>query len=183
MGAPAKTLDERLRRLHGLASDVLLPLGVAPLPDKPMLQPAATGPFDWVIMRLQDDPLYLKGHLGIPKRQQALLRDLDRRGVVFDELLIAHEIPKGSATEKDVHSGKALIAILTSFPPAPGPGVKALTGLLHGLAAATKTAAVVGAGALTTLGTFADPVLLGAMTADGTRAAGTLAGLFCITRW
>ena len=183
----------RLGDLRDSAGDLIEPLGIAPLPDKPLLltQPAST-PFDWVVLRLATDPLFKRGELDIPRQQRRRLRELNGRGVVFDELLIAHEVPKKAiASPETLDDPIALDRVLR--PPGLEPdraSGRALRGFLDlavrgsvALAAGAAVVAVGGVAVASATLAAADPVLIGAVTADGGTAGGTPAALFVLARW
>ncbi len=78
---------------------------MAELPVTPQVFPQVPGaPHDWLLLRLREDPAFLDGALAIPPAKRRVLRDLDRRGVKFDELFIAHEITK-IGSDGNLHPG------------------------------------------------------------------------------
>lgn len=176
----------RIAELRQQAGDVLTPLGVAEMPETPQVfvtDPCA--PFDWLLLRLDEDPAYKRGELAIPTAQRAVLRDLDRRGVRFDELLVAHEVRKGAAGQlaamghklPDTYFAPAAQPLMPS-----APALKALTALIDGLAVGGK---ILGAAALSPLllAAVADPILIGAVVAGEEPTGRTLAAFFEIIRW
>jgi len=173
------SLTTRVLALSNLAGAELRPVGIAPLPAKAMTfaQPAGS-PWDWLILRLECDPLFASGELEIPKAQRAKLRRLDAIGVTFDELLIAHEVTKGRANSAKLEGSAELKALLSS---GPSPEIRRLDNLARLVTTASRVAASAPLAALAAVA--ADPVLIGALTVDGTPSPGTLAAFFEIARW
>jgi hypothetical protein len=159
---------------------------VAPLPKEPVLiRQVHSAPFDWVLLRLEEDPRYRRKELNIPRSQRRRLARLDRLGVVFDELLIAHEVPKEVAAKTDSAGNVDVEAALPPLPPAPKSRSQSAlemwfktVGIGAGVVLAAPLALLAAPLAL-----FADPVLLGAVTSDGSRVPGTPAAFFMIARW
>jgi len=186
MGAVATRPAEAVARLRALAGDRVAPLGVAALPTGPVLlrQPPAAA-FDWVVLPLEDDPLYRAGQLAIPRAQRRHLARLDRDGVTFDELLIGHEVPK--ALTAKLAAGGPVKPEEVIVPTPSRSAEAALAALDTGVRAGGLALAAVALAPLALLALpaalVADPVLLGAITADGTRKAGTPAALFLLARW
>ena len=184
MGGSAQA---RILELRGRAGELLTPLGVAEVPRTPQVfaQPPGT-PYDWLVLRLGDDPAFMEGALAIPRAQRRALRELDRRGVVFDELLIAHEIPRSASPGQRYPSAgqvRELLAppgdALRPGPAAPAlPALKALSALADGLLAAGTAVREVAA----PLFSAADPVLVGAIIASPRRDR-PVAAFFEVARW
>lgn len=102
----------RVTDLEQIAGGLVTPLGIAEIPDKPVyLTRPETEAWDWVVLRLNDDPVFAAGELAIPRPIRARLRDLERRGAHFDELLIAHEVPRGTDAAADGKPGWELDAV------------------------------------------------------------------------
>ncbi len=183
MGSSTKApLSERVVTLGQLAGEDLRLLGMAPLPDEPVLLEAPAGRWDLVLMRLADDPQYVAGQLGIPARQQAFLRSLDKRGVVFDELLIAHEVPRGAVKAPlTKSSGRDVVARQSTRHVV---DLQATVGriLTVGKLAAIGTLALA-AVPLAVLSLDSDPILIGALTQGGSLQPGTPAVYFEVIRW
>ena len=188
MGSPAlkdsapTEIVARLNDLERRAGHLLRPIGVAPLPFGPVLLPGGQGaPFDWVMMRLLDDPLFQAGELQVPVDARRQLRRVERAGVVFDDLLIGHEVPPKSFGAK-IDPARLLETLRTT--PAPTPDVPAgVRALKLGLRASKALGSAAAMAVAAPLGALADPVLLGAITATGNTEPGTPAALFLITRW
>lgn len=191
-----RPLDEvaaRLEDIRDRAGDLLEPLGIASLPAQPLLlrQPR-TADFDWVVLPLLDDPLFKRGELDIPPQERRRLRLLEERGVEFDELLIAHEVPKRAIAAPE-HLTDPVLLEKVLRPPGLKPDRRSGRVLRRFLeiGALGSGAAVAGAALITVGGVAvaaatlvaADPVLIGAITPDGTAAPGTPAALFVLARW
>jgi hypothetical protein len=94
-------------RLEGRASTLVLQaeragspityLGFGTMPEQPRLYPGTKT--DWLLMRMDDDPLVQAGRFPIPREQRRHLERLTRSGIEMDELLVAHEVPE-SVTRK-----------------------------------------------------------------------------------
>jgi len=161
-------------------------MGVALLTHQPLLfHGAPASPFDWVVMPLTDDRSFTRGELGMPRTQRDKLTRLSSAGVSFDIYLIAHEIRKGHELG-ETPSLKDLQHILDvpideKFEKV-NQAVKTLSAVAFGVAVGTlviAAAPVLGLAALAN----PDPVLIGAMTADGSVTEGTLSVFFEIVRW
>lgn len=177
---------QRVDELRQKADGYLTPLGVAEMPKCPQLFPQSPGaPYDWLVMRVADDPAYQRGELAIPPAERRVLRELDRLGVVFDEFLIVHEVPKPHLGEHANPSPKLPSGLKTprgeQAPPA-APALKALSALIDGFLAGGK---VLGAVALSPLllAAAADPVLIGAVIADVPHDGPPVAAFFELVRW
>ena len=51
---------------------------------------------DWVLLRIEDDPLYKRGDFPMPRTVRRRLRRLSNAGVEMDRLLVAHEVPRAT---------------------------------------------------------------------------------------
>lgn len=74
-------------------------LGVAPLINQPIwIEGDGQNP-PWVMMRMEDDPVYQKynGEYPIPEENLKEWKEIEKAGFVFPEVLVAHSLPKGSA--------------------------------------------------------------------------------------
>lgn len=177
-------LSTRVLHLADLAGDDLKPLGIAALPDRPVVMSSPTAKWDLVLLRLVDDPMFERGQLGIPRRQREHLRVLDKRGVSFDDLLIAHEVPKASlAASPEIQSARAAVERESTR------HADDLAATVGGISKVGRGVAI-GALTLTALPlallapfTLADPILIGALTTDGSPTPGALAAYFEIIRW
>jgi hypothetical protein len=173
-------VEARIGELQRLAGDVITPLGVAPLPEGAAVFPQpADAEWDWVVLRLVDDPLYQRGELAMPNAVRQQLTRLDNAGVAFDDLLIAHEVLKGQLAARALKPDEVSKAILTT-PQPPTRGRRAFSAVLNGLKLA-GTAALTAPLALA--GSFADPVLIGVITSTGSLKPGTPAAYFLVARW
>lgn len=72
------------------------PIGAGPFDPTPRLYTGDQHRTQWTITRAGQDPLVQRGEMLIPKQQLRNLRRLDRHGIEFTELLIAHELPPNS---------------------------------------------------------------------------------------
>jgi hypothetical protein len=174
------TIDERVQELRRRSDEQIFPLGVAPIPPGPSLfEQPKSGAWDWLVLRLMEDPLYLQGELNIPQDVQRRLVALDKAGVEFDDLWIAHEVPKGSqlGPAKSKDGLKQMLA-----PQRTSPQAQRLKGLFNVLAAGAVAAVTLPMFALASVAN-ADPVLLGVLTSTGSTEPGTLAAYFFIARW
>jgi hypothetical protein len=177
------TAIARVAQLRARAGDLLTPLGLAEMPDTPQVFPQPPhAPHDWLVLRLAEDPAYQVGELAIPPPQRRMLRELDRRGVVFDELFIAHEIAKAGLHGSLKPSAKELSDLLSpaSADKPRSPALKALSVLTEAFIVGGK---VLGAAAVSPLLlAAADPVLIGAVVAGG-QCARPVAAFFEVVRW
>lgn len=171
-----------IERLESLASEVIAPVGVARLPAAPTLlrQPSAR-PFDWLVLRVEDDPLYKSGQLAMPRTERQKLRWLARQGVTFDEFLVGHEVPR-ELTAK-LADGAAIRADDLIKPTPSRSSETAVKVLEAGFRCGRIALGAALAVPATALAALADPVLLGAVTSDGSRLPGTPAALFLLARW
>lgn len=178
------TAVARIAELRAKAGELVRPLGVAEPPSTPQVLPQPSdAPYDWLVLRLSEDPAYQAGELAIPSPQRRVLRELDRRGVVFDELFIAHEIAKaGPRGSRKLGAGEVSKLLSPPFADAPcAPALKALSALTEGFIAGGK---ILGAASISPLllAAVADPVLIGAIAASG-RSARPVAAFFEVVRW
>lgn len=65
------------------------------VPTRPRLY-RGTGMTDWVLLRMEDDPLYRAGDFPIPRAVHRNLRRLRSGGVEMDDVLVAHEVPRST---------------------------------------------------------------------------------------
>ena len=162
------------------------------------------GGTDWVVLDARIDPHLAAGMLAIPRRARRHLVRIDQTGVDFDALLVGHELPAGSVAPYDgkgpavLHGQKGPPALaspkeLTEIIGAPPPDRTAL----RTVAAADKAiktigrvAGQTGAGAQRLLSGAADlfsggldPVVFGAVAADGPPQPGELVALFYLVHW
>lgn len=173
-------LEVRIQDLHARSGTQLCPLGVAPLPKGPvMFTMAPPAEWDWAVLRLEEDPLYHRGELAMPREVRQKLARLDDAGVRFDDLLIAHEVPKADTLTTRGEEKPIMELVLTSRP-APSRQVLALEKFFTAIVSGASKFATVSASALET---FSDPVLIGVLTGEGTAQPGTLAVYFEIARW
>lgn len=52
-------------------------------------------PLDWAVFPIEQDPSYLLGEMHVPAKVVTKLQTLERRGVEFDSLWLAHELLPG----------------------------------------------------------------------------------------
>jgi hypothetical protein len=173
-------MEARVSCLQKLAGRVLVPIGVAPLPDGPTLFAIPGSRWDWLILRLEDDPLFKRGELAIPPVQRSVLYSLDKAGVVFDELLIAHEVPRGSLKGGWDLPKPDVDEVLLEVSAAP---VRRLEGWVKAMALCTNAIAALPLVVVAAVADAADPVLIGAITKGGMRNPGVLAAYFEVIRW
>ncbi len=158
----------RVAGLRARAGELLTRLGLAEMPDTPQVFPQP--PHDWLVLRLSEDPAYHIGELAIPPAHRRVLRELDRRIVVFDELFIAHEIAKAGLHGSLKPSAKEISEPL-SPPSAETPRTPALTPLSVLTRAFIVGGKLLCAAAVSPLlAPAADPVLIGAVIASGQSA-------------
>src|SRR5690606_4246686 len=87
----------RVAELQRDAGHLIAPIGVAAIPAKPAYFPRPEHEeWDWIVLDLEDDPVYQAGELAIPKAVRTHLAEIERAGAKFDRMLIAHEVPRGS---------------------------------------------------------------------------------------
>lgn len=184
------SISARISALHARAGDQVQPMGAAPLPNGPQYFPQSAGtPWDWVVLRLVDDPRYVAGQLDMPRPVKKDLLHLADAGVEFDDLLIAHEVTKGA-----ISSPKPTLAEVSKAINATPPRRHAVHEQLHSTLTAVLTGLKYGAGGLAAaplaglaplglLGVLADPALIGVLTCDGTPTPGQDAAYFLIARW
>lgn len=180
--------EARIDDLQKRAGGLITPLGVAPLPAGVEL--VRTGPhqtYDWVFCLLENDPTYQQGQLVIPGDVRRRLRELDGRGVYFDALVIGHEVDKGQARAALDQYSRMKLLVGTTHTLSPPKSVLWTNAAIRGLAAAARAVgtATVGIAAAAAAAGFlvADPVLLGAITVDGTATANTPSALFHLASW
>jgi hypothetical protein len=172
--------EDRIVYLQKVAGQVLVPIGVAPLSDGPTLFAVPGSKWDWLVLRLEDDPLFKRGELAIPPRQRSVLCSLDKAGVTFDELLIAHEVPRGSLKSGSDLPKPDVEEVLLEVSAAP---VRRLEGLVKAMALCTKAITALPLVVVAAVADAADPVLIGAITKGGMRNPGVLAAYFEVIRW
>jgi len=200
-------LDRRAVRLVEKAEGVGAPItyvGVGKVLERPRLYPGT--PTDWVLMRLEDDPLYQQGRFPIPREQRQHLSRLATGGVEMDELLVAHEVPEaavcraapGLARTGPQEISTELLATLVEHPGpadstrrftaragkvAEGTG-KIAKGAARGAGQVLKGAAIAGgvvaASPLLLAAALLDPVVFGVRRVPGRR---DLAQIFELVRW
>lgn len=183
----------RVLELRRLAGNDLTPLGVAePLTAPRVFRGGPDATWDWVILPIDDDPLFKHATLGVPEPVRDKLLRLHKLGVDFDSYIIGHEVPKGSLPDKpsptDVHT--VLVTLAKKAAGAHVAPVDATIGVLSAVlkAAVVGTVAAIGAGAALiaegALAGLADPVLIGALHLNPTDAdKGRLCAYFEIARW
>lgn len=166
MSAYAPNALMRVKELERAAGELVTPLGIAELPNKPVyLARPETEAWDWIVLRLADDPVFRAGELAIPRDVRRHLAELERRGATFDELLVAHEVPRGSALAAKSATGWEL-DLLTSVSKA---RVERATNRLD------RALGVLAGAARATAGSFAsgigsDPVLIGTIRISDDKA-------------
>ena len=179
---------DRIAALRSKASDELTPLGVVPFPDGPMHFPGApTSSYDWVLTRLHDDPLFHRRELALPPAVKTKLVRLDRVGVHFDDLLIAHEVNRGSVTSSRPKPAEISEAILKA-PTEPSRASRILDGTARGIALGAAGLAVAAASpfalvAAALAAALPDPILIGVIAIGGVPRAGEPVAVFEIARW
>ncbi len=168
MGKP--TALERVTELERIAGGLVHPLGVAELPDKPVYLPRPEPEtWDWIVLRLRDDPVFAAGELGIPRGIRRHLADLERRGARFDELLIAHEVPRGSVLTAGGRPGwehDLLTKVSKARVARSADRIDAALGTVGSVLVGAVAVAARAASALAD-GIGSDPVLIGAIRIDG----------------
>lgn len=185
MGTTVKdSLSNRVLELGRIAGRDLTVLGAATLPDGPVVLSAPTARWDLALMRLADDPMFERGQLDIPVRQRARLLELDKRGITFDELLIAHEVPKNvlSPTPGKQAARDAVARQSAKYIDELGATIGTVAAVGRAAAIGALVVAALPLAALTPL-VLADPILIGVLTEGHSRASGTLAVYFEIIRW
>ncbi|MBC7264769.1 MAG: hypothetical protein H5T64_10520 [Chloroflexi bacterium] len=153
---------------------------------------------DWVLVNLAEDPLFHdRDGFPVPKRILRHLRAMQKAGVEFDALYVAHEVEKGRIRE-----GGVTAEVLMPSTPKPvarlsgwlGTAARVTWGLAAApLAASAVVSAAVAAGAvavapaLMALGAACltlDPILLGAVVAPGRPVEeGETAYWFYLAHW
>ena len=171
-------------------------MGVAPIPDKPVVSTFETGN-DWIVIDAVRDPHVCEGTLAVPRVIQRKLGRIDRSGTKFERLFVAHELPRGSVEEITKSSGavdigKAKAAI---GQPSTDPRVQTVA---EGVAAVTKKmakAALIATVATAVLpvsplalaalasGSGLDPAILGVVSTTGKAETGELGVFFLLASW
>jgi hypothetical protein len=121
--------------------------------------------FDWAFMPVDNDPLNVDG-LPIPGDSKHKLEKVYRSGVRPDELLIAHEVEKGSVRPGQTLSCEDLMPGYSKAVKRQWPVVQAFSFALAGGALRVQEATVA-----------RDPILFGAFR------HGRLLDLYCLTKW
>lgn len=178
----ASTLLDRFEELRRTASGMIRPLGIARLQHEPKLFPQQRGKFDWLILRIEDDPLFEDGALSIPAAQLRKLEQLEAK-VEFDGLLIAHEIRKGIIdSSKPMSSSEAATALRLQADLPFLTADKAVRRIQESAALLARTAFSAMLSPILALAS-ADPVLIGYLSEDGTSKQNTRAIYFELARW
>lgn len=167
-------------------------LGPGFVPDRPRLYPAAAS--DWVLTPLEDDPLHRNGRFPIPAKARRHLGRLHRARISFDDVLVAHEIPKdlapsvlpvpavGGAIELDPADLADLIVH-----PGPAPSTRRFAATAGNIAGAIgrlagtagKVVATAAVAPILTVGCL-DPVIFGIQRIPGEPHAGVI---YELVRW
>ena len=158
------------------------------------------GATDWVLVDARLDPHLAAGTLSIPRHARRKLQRIDATGVVFDALLIGHELAPNTVDGLSDVQQAALATGVDSRTKAPDPAacqheLDQLIGSPAPDRVATKAvamtekalrsiagAATAAAGAAATLLEF-DPVVFGVAAAKGNPKPGELVALFYLTHW
>lgn len=186
-------LETRAIEIHRRAGALVDFVGVVRLPRDPVLIDGHGGT-DWLVLDSRIDPTVAKAQLGIPAGARRQLARIAATGVDFDAFFIGHELPPGTAKQ------------LAEIAPDGPTDLRAVGGLLEAkardrraeklVAATNKTVAAASgvarragraaAGVASALGSALDgldPVIFGAVTADGQARPGDLAAWFHLVHW
>lgn len=182
-----KALDDRAEIVRSISAKtgISIPiLGQAPLFDDYKLV-THTAP-NWVIYNLSHDPLWKNGKFPIPLIHLERLKHLYRRGIEFDALYVAHELPLDFCSDSDplelslVKPAPPIIATRLSE----GLGLAAdsiLATYARAIKVPVKGLAIAGA---TGLAILRDPVLIGAIIPPATNPqVGVPAIWFLLAAW
>jgi hypothetical protein len=171
----------RVAALRCKAGDEVVPLGVVPFPSGPLYYRGAVATsYDWVLVRLADDPLYRARELSIPAPVRRKLERLHTAGADFDDLLIAHEVPRGAIGSAQPKADDVAAAIRKA-PVRPSSAAKLLGSTTRGLTAGIAAPFVALGTALSSIA--ADPVLIGVIAIGGEAKPGEPVAVFEIARW
>jgi hypothetical protein len=194
--AAAAELGHRTAALVEQARAARVPvtvLGLAALPHRPRYYPTRRG--DWVLLRAEDDPLVQARALPIPRRPRRQLARLHRAGIQVDDLLVAHELPAGLASEVLPGSGRAAMDLrprdLRALIEHPGPSRATVAlaetgGWIAGVTGrAVRGGAVAAGGALAgaaSLAAMVDPIVFAALVGGVVRGR-PVGSVIELVRW
>jgi hypothetical protein len=187
---PSKTelvaLSDRVDQLRRQAQGRVTPIALTRVPETPRRYRAqVTAPYDWIVVRAVDDPLYRDRRLGIPKAERRKIAALHNDGVEFDDLLVAHEIDKAAVIPEVPKADELHRWIKPAVDPVTTTIIDKTTKVVRGAAIAigATAAAVVASPLLLVAAVAPDPILFGLLTLDGSPLPGTPCVLFEIARW
>lgn len=198
------TLSARVLELRQQGSDLIRPMGLAPIPRGPVLRRFDDGA-EWAVLDVALDPHLEEKRMAMPRSAQRHLARVHRRGISFDRLYVAHELPAGSVAtiakqgSLDMDALVKAIGEPTSDPRvevladrtaavAAGVGTGAIAiGVVCGLAIAAVALAplVAGAALLGAVGAAGglDPAIIGVISPSGRAEPGELGVFFHVVSW
>lgn len=190
MGGPTTSiLERRALEVHRRSGGLTRPIGVRTIPAGPVgLSVDAT---DWVVVSIEDDPLFERGAFVAPDAVIERLRRLDAAKVQFDRVFVAHEVPAGTLKSGAPLTPSELERLIPDAAPHPRAEatLRACTRLTSAAAAVTLAplaiASILPAAAVAAVGSAIalDPALMGVVTATGRAEAGELGAWFLIAAW
>ncbi len=185
-------LTARALQVQATAGPLVTFLAPVRIPHGPVLVDGRGGT-DWIVLDTRLDTHLAERSLAIPREPRRHLERIAASGAQFDALFIGHELPAGSVAKATADGKSEDIGHLLGDPPVDRHAAKAARAVRASLDGLKSAAAVVGKGAgMAALGVAAmsggllgglDPVVLGAVTADGKADPGTRAVLFHLVHW
>lgn len=151
---------------------------------QPSVRTFAAGTQEWAAFNWEIDPLVTSKTLAIPKRCAAELLAIERTGVNFDQVVIAHEVEQGTLAK--LGSNPTAAQIKPHLPcvvdPKSAKAVQRAETVLTNLKKWGGEAATTTADLLFFGGGF-DPLVIGLITADPTLSVGSPAWSWALTSW
>ena len=201
---PASPLAARTLEIAETAGGLVTFLAPARFPAGPVLI-EGRGDTDWVVLDARRDPHVAAGTMAIPRGPRRHLERIAATGAAFDALLVGHELPAGTVAKLD-RKGAAVPAAGKTDRPSATPGLKLdellgpppadrtaerTVAIANAVIAAAKRAAVgtgrtfaqIGTGVTALFDLGLDPVVFGAVAADGPPKPGELVAVFHLVQW
>lgn len=183
-------LAQRALAIAERGTDLLRYLGPLPLPSGPVLVDGA-GDTDWIVLDARHDPHLAAGQLNIPPAARRHVETIAARGLEFDAYFIGHELEPGTVAALRADPSKPLAwkeaGAALGPPPVDRRATKVVAAttkaLAIGQAIAMKTGSALAAMAEAVGDISLDPVVFGAVTADGKPDPGKLAAFFYLVHW
>lgn len=186
--AVSDPLTARTLELQATAGPLVTFLAPVRIPDGPVLI-EGLGATDWVVLDTRLDTHLARRSLGIPRGPRRHLERIAASGASFDALFIGHELPAGTVSRAKADGKADDLETLLGASPVDRGAAKGVTVLRAALDSLKATAVVVGKGATAAAAVAGgvldglDPVVLGAVTADGKAKPGDRAALFYLAHW